>query len=113
MLTLDAGEPHPHRDCRTKTKNQWNIQMISALFLQNKTNILRNTHPVCSLHIKLESSQAKVFDSPTITCLTFTGSPCNSRIFGEMEIRELQNREFQGPPYLGLDVPLPCIISFL
>ena len=33
-----------------------------------------------------------------------TGSPCNSRILGEMEIRELQNREFQGPPYLGLDV---------
>ena len=25
--------------------------------------------------------------------------------FGEMKIRELQNREFQGTPYLGLDVP--------
>ena len=34
-----------------------------------------------------------------------TGGPYNSRILGEMEIRELQNREFQGPPYLGLDVP--------
>ena len=36
---------------------------------------------------------------------TNTGSPCNSRILGQMEIRELQNREFQGLPYLGLDVP--------
>ena len=26
-----------------------------------------------------------------------TRSPCNSRIFGEMKIRKLQNREFQGP----------------
>ena len=34
----------------------------------------------------------------------YTGGPCNSRILGEMEIRELQNREFQGPPYLGLNV---------
>ena len=33
-----------------------------------------------------------------------TGSPCNSQIFGEMKIRELQNREFQGPRYLGPDV---------
>ena len=35
----------------------------------------------------------------------YTGGPCNSRILGEMEIRELQNREFQGPMYLGLNVP--------
>ena len=34
-----------------------------------------------------------------------TGDPCNSRILGEMKIRELQNREFQGPLYLGLNVP--------
>lgn len=34
-----------------------------------------------------------------------TGSPCNSRILGEMKIRELQNREFQGPLYMGLNVP--------
>ena len=33
-----------------------------------------------------------------------TGSPCNSRILGEMKIRELQNREFQGPQHLGIDV---------
>ena len=26
-----------------------------------------------------------------------TGSPCNSRILGEIKIRELQNRELQGP----------------
>ena len=36
--------------------------------------------------------------------LISTGSPCNSRIFGEMKIRELQNREFQGPQHLGIDV---------
>ena len=29
--------------------------------------------------------------------ITPTGSPCSSRISGEMKIRELQNREFQGP----------------
>ena len=34
-----------------------------------------------------------------------TESPCNSQILGEMKIRELQNREFQGTPYLGVDVP--------
>ena len=34
-----------------------------------------------------------------------TGGPCNSRILGEIKIRELQNREFQGTPYLGVDVP--------
>ena len=34
-----------------------------------------------------------------------TGSPCNSRFLGEMEIRELRNHEFQGPPYLGLNIP--------
>ena len=31
--------------------------------------------------------------------------PCNSQIFKEMKIRELQKREFQGPPYWGLVVP--------
>ena len=34
-----------------------------------------------------------------------TGGPCNLRILGEMKIRVLQNREFQGPLYLGLNVP--------
>ena len=35
----------------------------------------------------------------------YTGSSYNSRILGEMKSHELQNLEFQGPPYLGLDVP--------
>ena len=34
-----------------------------------------------------------------------TESPCNWWILGEKKIRKLQNQEFQGPPYLGLDVP--------
>ena len=38
--------------------------------------------------------------------VTDTGGPCNSRIFGEMKIRELQNREFQGPPVFGSKCPL-------
>ena len=42
-----------------------------------------------------------------------TGSPCNSRILEEMEIRELQNREFQGPQHLGIDVSWNCIKFFL
>ena len=33
-----------------------------------------------------------------------TGGPCNLRILGEMKIRELQNREFQGTLHLGLYV---------
>ena len=37
-------------------------------------------------------------------CILSTGSPCNSRISGEMKIRELQNREFQGTLHLGLYV---------
>ena len=45
----------------------------------------------------------KTHQSATIT--TCTRGPCNSRILGEMKIRELQNREFQGPQYLGLNVP--------
>ena len=40
-----------------------------------------------------------------IFCHQYTGSPCNSRISGEVKIRELQNREFQGPLHLGLNVP--------
>ena len=33
-----------------------------------------------------------------------TGIPCNLRILGDMKIRELQNREFQGTLDLGLHV---------
>ena len=34
------------------------------------------------------------------------GSPCNSRFLGEMEIRKLQNRKFQGSPIFGSQCPL-------
>ena len=49
---------------------------------------------------KLAKVSVSVADS-----LTYTGSPYNSRILGEVKICELQNREFQGPLYLVLDVP--------
>ena len=49
------------------------------------------------------ATEMAFFSKLFFSCI-FTRSPCNSRIFWEMKIRELQNREFQGPQHLGIDV---------
>ena len=59
------------------------------------------------LEVSFFSSSCWEFHFASFRIMSYcTGSPCNSRFLGEMEIRELQNREFQGPPIFGSRCPL-------
>ena len=81
------------------------VMEFSKPFKYQGITILQKRQPRASQLVSfLQPFKSTLWILVLVSVNICTGGPCNSRILGEMKIRELQNREFQGTLLLGLDV---------